>query len=228
MNGQIVDWMAQTLAADAPLLPEPWVMRLWLGLGWAVVIAWLGVALLARRTHRVALLRAAAGALVLWAALPGPYSYAHWLGLAFQLPSITLVVWCAMQLVRQCGSSGVLAVQRRKIAGAAAGWVVAGVLLGWALLLDTFAVLPVQLYAWGFSPLAVALAMLAAGCAWAIAPRRPGPFAGPWLVAAAVLVFLIFRLPSGNVWDALLDPWLWLGLQVYGLRKFSIRPDGPA
>jgi hypothetical protein len=29
---------------------------------------------------------------------------------------------------------------------------------------------------------------------------------------AALLLFAATRLPTGNVWDALIDPWLWLFL----------------
>jgi hypothetical protein len=31
-------------------------------------------------------------------------------------------------------------------------------------------------------------------------------------------VFGIWRLPTGNAWDAVLDPWLWLVLQGYLVR----------
>jgi hypothetical protein len=33
-----------------------------------------------------------------------------------------------------------------------------------------------------------------------------------------VLLFVLLRLPTGNVWDAVLDPWLWLGLHWVLLR----------
>jgi len=32
-------------------------------------------------------------------------------------------------------------------------------------------------------------------------------------------VFALTRLPSGNLWDALLDPWLWLALHGVLLRQ---------
>jgi hypothetical protein len=34
--------------------------------------------------------------------------------------------------------------------------------------------------------------------------------AGVGSLCAALLVFTLTRWPSGNVWDAVLDPWLWL------------------
>ena len=74
-----------------------------------------------------------------------------------------------------------------------------------------------RLYAWGFSPLAVAvLALLALLPWWAGGPhnhRLPA-----WVAPCAVLLFVTLRLPTGNVWDAVLDPWLWVALQVYLVR----------
>jgi hypothetical protein len=34
---------------------------------------------------------------------------------------------------------------------------------------------------------------------------------------------VVLRLPTGNLWDALLDPWLAVGLTVYLWRQRSIR-----
>jgi hypothetical protein len=89
------------------------------------------------------------------------------------------------------------------------------VALGYLLLLDTFAVLPVQLYAWGFSP-ALLLGLIALALVpWLLGGKaRAAPGFSPWLVPAALLLFALTRLPTGNLWDALLDPWLWLWLQV--------------
>jgi hypothetical protein len=53
------------------------------------------------------------------------------------------------------------------------------------------------------------LAVTAAVLLWArVAPR--------WVLSAvAVLaVYVLLRLPTGNVWDALLDPFVWLALHV--------------
>jgi hypothetical protein len=97
--------------------------------------------------------------------------------------------------------------------------VVIGVLAGWALLLDTFALLPVQLYAWGFSPAAVGLVLLLVLLPWvALGSAAGARRCDPWLVPIALLVFGIWRLPTGNAWDAVLDPWLWLVLQGYLVR----------
>ena len=97
----------------------------------------------------------------------------------------------------------------------------AGVLLGWVLLFDTFALLPVPVYAWGFGPaaflLVCALALLPLVAAGAGVWRA----SGAWQVAAAVALFGLSRWPSGNVWDAVLDPWLWLLLNGYALRAVA-------
>jgi hypothetical protein len=95
--------------------------------------------------------------------------------------------------------------------------VVMGAGLGWLLLLDTFAVLPVQLYAWGFSPLAAGLLAFVVLLPW-FAGGRHNHRLPAWVAPGAVLVFVALRLPTGNVWDAVLDPWLWLALQVYLVR----------
>jgi hypothetical protein len=84
--------------------------------------------------------------------------------------------------------------------------------MGWVLALDTFAVLPLQqsIYAWGFSPLASLALMTGAAAVWVISAR--------WLYTLplfALALFVLTRLPSGNVWDAVLDPLLWLYLHIY-------------
>jgi hypothetical protein len=102
----------------------------------------------------------------------------------------------------------------------------AAIVLGWVLLLDALAWLPISLYAWGFSPLALAGAALSAAFFWALAGgTRAGNQPGwPWLAALPLFVlplFVLTRLPSGNLWEALIDPWLWLLLQWRWLLSVS-------
>jgi hypothetical protein len=94
-------------------------------------------------------------------------------------------------------------------------------LLGWALLLDSFAVLPVQLYAWGFSPAALFLVVSLSLLPWVFGGymAQTSRMAACVVVPLAALVFVVWRLPSGNVWDAVLDPWVWVALQVWFLRR---------
>ena len=98
-------------------------------------------------------------------------------------------------------------------------WVVlvlAALVVGWLLLLDTLAQLPVALYALGFD--APALAVVAMATLLPLLQAGAARRVSTWLGPLAVLVFVLLRLPTGNVWDAVLDPWLWLGLHGYLLR----------
>jgi hypothetical protein len=151
---------------------------------------------------------------LVWVALPGAASVSHWLGLAFKAPSLSSGLLGLFWLVKALRPSPPDATE---LAGpapwvTALGWL--AVLLGWLLLLDLLALLPVAFYGWGFGTpalAAVCLLLLAGWLRWGAQPA-----AWPWLALAAVvlLLFVLTRWPSGNLWDALLDPLLWLGLQV--------------
>jgi len=220
------DWLTQLLATDAPALPTAVAMQIRLHLGWSVVLAWLGVAAAVRwwpgQRSRSQRLWGVALLMALWAWAPGTYSPAYWLGLAFQTPS-TVTVWlCAGLLWERLAppatapSSLSVAVADRRVLALAT----LGVLTGWALLLDTFAWLPVQWYAWGFSPAASGLVLLVALLPWVLGRSlaRSGRFSW-WAVPVALLVWVVWRLPSGNVWDAVLDPLLWLVLHGLVIRR---------
>ena len=234
-----VSWLTRLLSTQAPALPATWAMRLDLVVGWALVLALLGVVLPWRLPLRARRLLAAS--LALWTFLPGPLSPDYWLGLAFHGPSLSAMLLCACYLWRLLRPA-VSAVPAVPVSGgdSGAGMQVSGVatpvapgfarsealllgaavLLGYALLLDTFAVLPLELYAWGFSP-ALLLGLLALSLLpWLVRGRAVGR-ASPalWLVPLSLLLFADTRLPTGNVWDALLDPWLWLLLQLALLRR---------
>ncbi|MDO8457909.1 MAG: hypothetical protein Q7T07_13485 [Burkholderiaceae bacterium] len=228
MTGPFDSWLALMLATDAPALPSPSVMQLWLRLGWSAVLAWVGVVAMGRfapvRARGGAWPITVAGLLAMSAWLPGPYSPAYWLGLAFQAPSVVTALLCAGMLAeRLVPSAGAQwsapAPNRLKTAFAYAGLV-----LGWALLLDTFALLPLQLYAWGNSAAAVGLVVLVAAVLWVVLGSAPHPVrAHLWVVPMALMVFAAWRLPTGNVWDAILDPWLWVALHVYLVRRIWVR-----
>lgn len=228
MTGPFDSWLALMLATDAPALPSPFVMQLWLRLGWSAVLAWVGVVAMGRfapvRARGGAWPITVAGLLAVSAWLPGPYSPAYWLGLAFQAPSVVTALLCAAVLVERLSPSSVAqgaatAPNRLKTAFA-----FTGVVVGWALLLDTFALLPLQLYAWGFSPAAVGLVVLVAAVLWVVLGGGPQALrARTWVVPIALLVFAAWHLPTGNVWDAMLDPWLWVALHVYLVRRIWVR-----
>jgi hypothetical protein len=220
-----MDWLLNTV----PLLPADALLRLARPLMWAVVMAAVAAAVAAAVPDSVpasvASPRVARWVAALAAAcclLPAPWSLAYHLSLAFMLPSWSTVLLCAWCLWRQlfatesgaaCGQpyskNGSFGLENPKAQGfdrlACAGAVVGGALL----LADTFIQLPAALYAWGFGTAAVAALALAAAALWALS--KPGSPArlGASVLAGALALHVATRLPSGNVFDAVLDPLLW-------------------
>lgn len=214
---ELTQWSTALLSTQVSALPVPLAGRLYLGLAWGLVLAALALLLLRRRgVNPIGLQRWLPPLLLLWCLLPGGFSPAYWLGLAFRAPSGLLALLCGWALLRHYrpqtpGASGYESL------GVAAP---ALVLLGWALFLDTFALWPLSLYAWGFAPLTLGALVLLACLPWLL--RGNATLSG--LLVAALLLHVLIRLPSGNVWDAVLDPWLWLLLQVDWLRRRLRRP----
>lgn len=202
---------------SAPALPDLVVMQLWLHVGWALVLAGGGAAVLAQASVPMPLRRALAVVLGLWVLMPGNLSAAYWLGLAFQAPSALGVLaaaavgWTALRPPVARDANSTQTPLRWE-----AGLVLCGLLLGWALLLDTFAQLPSALYPLGFGqPALLVLTVLAVlPLLQAGAVRR----ASAWLAPAALALYVLLRLPTGNVFDAVLDPWLWASLHGLALR----------
>ena len=238
-----MDWpaiMQSFLSSAAPLLPGADWQRIALPLCWAIVLAF-GVLVLGRqwpvrwmvwwpvqRTFRWRF--ALAGAIALLTLAPGPTSPAWWLGLAFQTPSLMSTLIClagAVAEVKSCllpsaGGAGPKA--GSDLVHPIPPICLIGIALGWLLFLDTFAAWPISIYQWGFSPLAVALAALLVCLPWVFARAGSGTSAGDrvvaWLPLAVAALFVLTRLPSGNVWDALIDPWLWLALHAVLARRW--------
>lgn len=214
MSLDSLSWLSSLTTVETPVLPGLGLMTIGLCLAWgavlASVVAWVG------RTWSRPARACAVVAVVLWCWMPGPYAPTHWLGLAFQSPSISTVLLCAVFLRGQFAPSGArhvsvgAAASRGNIALAAVG-----VLAGWLLLLDTLALLPVELYAWGFSSAATGLVLFVALVPWMLGRGDAHRDATWWLGPLAVVLFVALRWPTGNAWDALLDPWLWVALQVY-------------
>jgi hypothetical protein len=200
-------------STQSPLLPAPLAFRLYLDLAWGLVLAALALLALVRWAPRHERLKLwLPPLLLLWCLLPGVFSPAYWLGLALRAPSGLLALLCAWVLLRH---------YRPQIPGPAPlqalrGWAWPLVLLGWVLLLDTFALTPFSIYAWGYAPwLLGALAF-----AGLLREQRAMP-ALLWM--GVLLLHFLLRLPTGNAWDAVLDPALWIWLQVDALRRLRRR-----
>lgn len=185
-------------------------------LAWAIVLATvvagvLPAALRRSRPVTAGLLLASAAVM----ALPGEASPAYWLSLAFQSPSGMLLGFCLLRLTLTLHGSPSTA---RMPSGVAAGIAVAGTVL----YLDAFGLLSLGLYYWGFSSYGAPLVALAAAasCALAVVLGRARPHA--IVVLGALALFSILRLPTGNLWDAVLDPILW-GWAVVVLSTKSSR-----
>ena len=180
-------------------LPGLTLQILYTHLAWGVVLAACGVGLLRGRPPLAIAWSALACAAC---ALPGPASPAYWLGLAFYYPSGLLVACCALTVWLNLvhGSAG-----RVLPVGLAAGLFGAGLLL----YLDSSGWLSLGFYARGFGHGAALAGLLIGAVAVFCVARGRHPGAA-WAVLLALLLFAVCRLPSGNVWDALLDPLLWL------------------
>jgi hypothetical protein len=181
-------------------LPDLGLQFIYGRLAWGIVLAALIVALWPRR---FALSRAAVAALTLGLialqALPGTASATYHLALAFNMPSGLLAGLC---LARLYGARAQVAVMPPRLAMLIA----AG---GAVLYLDAMGLLSVGIYYWGFgphaAPVAAVLLTMGAALALALGKARPQAFA----LLLAMMGFAILRLPTGNIWDALLDPLLW-------------------
>ncbi len=202
-------------------LPDLFLQFVYGRLAWGIVFAAVIVALWPRRF----VLSRAAIAVILTAsiavqALPGAASPAYWMALAFQWPSALLVGLCLAKLYLGAPNGA----NERLLTPAAASLIAVS---GAALYLDAIGIISVGFFYWGFGPYAApALALLlAVGAAVALARGQARPRAFALLLAT--LSFAILRLPTGNLWDALLDPLLWgwalVSLAGHGRRRWSKR-----
>lgn len=206
----------QTLTQHyAPLVPTAhslvWIRHAL----WSLVLAALALLWLRRWVRAPALLATLPWLLALWAWVPGPWGLAYWLGLAFQIPSL-VSAFLAVSVVFQ--RAPIPSTRVAMPPSWVVRWALAAVVLGAVLGLDTFAVFAVSVYPWGFEPMALALAWSIALLPWVVLGKRAMRQATVWSPCAALLVFTLTGWPTGNVWDALLDPWLWLLAVGYLLR----------
>lgn len=203
------------ISTSSPLLPGATLARWALPVFWAVVLAFAGLYVTKRLLRPRGKLTAEALAFVVaaWAFAPGPWSPTYWLGLAFQLPSLMSVGLCGLLLAGYLRQAAQPPVSRpiSSVHGL-------GILLGWLLLLDTLLILPFSLYRWGYSPAALAVLSALAVALWVW--RAKGVSRGAALLLVVLALFVVSRLPSGNVFDAVIDPWLWLALQFKAFKNW--------
>ena len=178
-------WTLALAVVLARLSPKRWAQRWWWGLG-------LGLA----------------------SNLPILTEVTSALALSFQTPSLLSqgLLACALWRGLRPSAAGTHAPDVSPVRMPMWGWAITA-LLGWVLLLDTLGWGSTFIYTWGFGP-AVPVAVLVgctAGLAWA-AWRQQDTHQTRWLwlLAGAMGLFVLTRAPSGNAWDAISDPWLWL------------------
>lgn len=211
-----------------PVWPNASLLRWAQPVFWAVVLGFLALLPFSRAsttTRRLAMLVAMA-----WAFVPGAWSPTWWFGLAFQLPSWTTVLLCFAGCVaawRPAVAFDPAATAKRAASGWSTGPSTAtslGILtwlalpLGIVLLLDMFILLPLAVYRWGFGPLALAVMLALVTLVWVMA-RGAANRREAALVLMALALFVVTRLPTGNVFDAVIDPWLWLVLLAGAVRQ---------
>ncbi len=217
------------IATSLPLLsdaitPEFALQSAALHLGWALVLGAISAFCLRPFPK---MLRLAAVVLVMLAGLlPGEWRPGWWLGLAFQTPSLTLQGIALLYLIRMWRLRDVPPIETITSV-AYARWpnslLLLGSVIGWLYALDTFAAFDLQIYALGFTPYAV-LASLGLSALLQLLSQRTGHAPRMQrhrdlavIILSAMVVHVLTRLPTGNAWDALMDPWLWLYAQALWL-----------
>lgn len=202
-------------------LPDLFSQTLYGRVAWTVVLGAVVLGLMAlrqapsRRTQALVLVSVAAAML-----LPGGWSPVHWIGLAFQRPSAFGVALCLLSLQGRWSGQPGRACMPVPLAAVLA-------LAGGLLYLDASGWLARGLYPSGFGPVGAPVAglLLAAGAAIALSIGRGAAHAVALL--AAMLVFAWWRLPTGNLWDALIDPFVWLWAVAALLRRVRLPQRRP-
>lgn len=204
------------LPSQAPWLPEASIQYWGLHVAWGLVLGSLAFLLGARYNFKWR--GWAATAVAVWSLWPGLESPSYWLGLAFQSPSLMSVLLCVILTIRSLKKKSLPTLGATAKESPSMLLASVGILLGWILLGDTLAWWSVSVYAWGFSTWALALACVLAFSLWCVVARDHDGQVVTLGFFVVLLLYVLTRLPSGNLWDALLDPWLWIILQVIGLR----------
>ena len=203
---------------SAPHLPDLAVMTWALPISWALVLGVVTRGLALRLPNRWCW--GLTWVVMVWTLSGGVWSPAYGLGLAFGSPSLMSAVLCVWALMRSWRGQPVGLINPAIVGKATLILTVTGVVLGWVLLFDTLAWWPQSVYAWGFGFAALAGITFVVLVVWMAGGNRPAGRRAVGLVALVLVLYVVTRLPTGNVWDALLDPWLWVILQITVLHKW--------
>jgi hypothetical protein len=217
----VFSWQNCFSLSVVPLLPS--TLMSWLGMraSWAIVLA--NIALQFSHSRTIGVRRWIVLLAVIYAIVPGPVSITYWLGLAFQSPSIASVLLSLVFLSKDLlltKDGGRDEGSKLKV------WIniqaAILIVIGYLLLLDTFAILPFQMYRFGFGQVPLlAIALISYFNLFICRKKYSSSKANGVLIVVGVFIFAGTRLPTGNVWDAILDPWLWLFLQVFIFRNLA-------
>lgn len=205
-------WLSVLTDTQSPHLPLPQAEAIYLKLSWGVVLAAAAAGMTGRMWSHGVVRRWLCLVPLLLCLLPGEMSPAYWLGMAFRAPSLLFTGVVLHYLVVELAPSragGLQTVLSVPTMGAL-------VVLGWVLALDTFAVWPVSLWSWGFAPLVVIGVLLVTLVSW-LMPGGCGRV--PWGPVVLALVYVLLRLPDGNAWSMVSDPWFWAWLHLMLLRR---------
>ena len=170
---------------------------------WAVALTALAITFWPRswRLSRSTIVFLLVGAAAL-KALPNEASLAYWVGLALQWPSGALIGLCLIKLHSAWQGKPESTAMPPSLAVLIA-------LTGGALYLDAIGWISQGFYYWGFSPYGAPLTALFLAVTCSVAAVRGHARPQALALLLALVIFAVLRLPTGNLWDALLDPVLW-------------------
>lgn len=197
-------------------LPDLDLQFVYARIAWAVVLAAVVLSLFFRRGGNRGMVASIAVVLAAAQWLPAPWSPAYWLGLAFQSPSGLTTALCAVILRNQWTGRS----DTRVLPTALAAVLTAA---GALLYLDATGWIAQGIYFLGFGPYGAPVAALVIGALCVVAVVRGAAVVTAHAVFAAVALFMLLRLPTGNLWDALLDPFLWVASLVVCIQALRRR-----
>ena len=207
-------------------LPDLASQGIYARLAWGAIAAVIAICVLNGTSRRagwtlrpaVRRLIAALAAASMW--LPNELSPAFWAGMLLQAPSVTLAALCVAWIWRceRPGTDARVPARRFDLWPAAPAVTTAAV--GLLLYAGVFAWLPYDLYSPGFRPLAGTAVAAAVAVLW----RALSPASGvaALCLGIAVLAHATMRWPTGNIWDAVLDPFL-VAWSIATVMRIAIR-----